>query len=320
LTTHITQKVIGIDLGGTNTRAGLVDESGRISKRAQAKTPHAASAGDIVDVVIGLIKNVNDPGAPAKKVGIGAASVIDFQDLRKSMWPNLPGLQGHDFVGEIADKTGLIVTIENDANAAVIGERWQGAAKGTQNAVGITLGTGVGGGIIINGELVRGASGSAGEIGHICVDPNGPLCGCGSTGCLEQYSSATAVVRITKEILASFPESPLHSKLELDAKDVFDAALGGDLAGIKVFEEAGRYLGIACAALVNLLNPEVIVVMGGLAGAWNLMGQSSREELQKRAFQQAVERVNIVRGVLGDDAGILGAAKLTFADMRFSGS
>ena len=314
------EKVIGVDLGGTNIRAGLVDQSGGIAKRVLVKTPHTTSAGDIVNAVVDLVKRVDDSGAAVKNVGIAAASVIDFQDFRKSMWPNLPQMQGHDFVGEIADKTGLIVRVENDANAAVIGEHWQGAGKGAQNVVGITLGTGVGGGIIANGEILRGVSGSAGEIGHICVNPSGPPCGCGSTGCLEQYASATAVVRMGKGILASFPESCLHSKLEFDSKDVFVAALDGDRAGITVFDTAGRYLGIAFADLVNLLNPDVIVVMGGLAGAWSLLSQSALEELQKRAFQQAVERVSIVRGALGDDAGILGAAKLTFADMGFSGS
>ena len=314
------EKVIGVDLGGTNIRAGLIDEGGEIAKRAHAKTPHDGSAGESVNAIVNLIRSVNDSGDAVKNVGIAAASVIDFQDLRKSMWPNLPQLQGLDLAGEIANISGLDVTIENDANAAVIGEHWQGSAKGAQNVIGITLGTGVGGGIIVNGEIFRGASGSAGEIGHICVEPDGVPCGCGSTGCLEQYSSATAIVRFTKEVLATFPESPLHSKLEFEAKDVFEAALKDDLAGIRAFEVAGRYLGIACAALINLLNPEVIVVMGGLAGSWNLLSRSVLEELQKRAFQQAVERVNIVRGVLGDDAGILGAAKLTFADMGFSGS
>lgn len=316
----MTQKVIGVDLGGTNIRAGLVDESGEIAKRSYAKTPRTGSASETVDAVVNLIRSINDSDAAVKKVGIAAASVIDFQDLRKSMWPNLPQLQGHDLAGEIANGTGLSVTIENDANAAAIGEHWKGAAKGARHVVGVTLGTGVGGGIIANGEILRGASGSAGEIGHICVEPDGVPCGCGSTGCLEQYSSATAIVRMTKEVLASFPESSLHSKLEFEAKDVFETALAGDLAGIRVFEQAGRYLGIAFAAIVNLLNPEVIVIMGGLAGGWSLLSQSAQEELQKRAFQQAVERVNIVRGVLGDDAGILGAAKLTFADMGFSGS
>jgi glucokinase len=168
----------------------------------------------------------------------------------------------------------------------------------------------VGGGIIIDGRLVRGIDGTAGEIGHIAVEPEGYPCGCGSRGCVEQYSSATAIVRLAKEQLPRFPESVLRSNLELTPLNVFEAGIAGDGLSIEVFRQAGTYLGIALGGLVNVLNPEVIVIGGGVSAGWDLFIEPLQAEILSRAFPQPGERVKLVRSELGDDAGILGAAFL----------
>ncbi|MEO5860355.1 MAG: ROK family protein, partial [Pyrinomonadaceae bacterium] len=199
---------------------------------------------------------------------------------------------------------------ENDANSAAVGERWKGAAKGVRNSIHVTLGTGVGGGIIIDGTLVRGIDGTAGEIGHIAVEPEGYPCGCGSRGCVEQYASATAIVRIAKELMPKYPETELRSNLELTPLDVFESGIAGDRLSLEVFRVAGTYLGIALGGLVNVLNPEAIVIGGGVAAGWDLFIEPLQSEILRRAFQQPGERVKLMRSELGDDAGILGAAFL----------
>jgi glucokinase len=172
------------------------------------------------------------------------------------------------------------------------------------------LGTGVGGGIIIDGILLRGVDGTAGEIGHIAVEPEGYPCGCGSRGCVEQYASATAIVRIAKELMPQFPETLLRSNLELTPLDVYEAGIQGDRLSLEVFRLSGTYLGIALGGLVNVLNPEAIVVGGGVSAGWALFIEHLESEIKRRAFPHPAERVKLMRSKLGDDAGILGAAFL----------
>jgi glucokinase len=172
--------------------------------------------------------------------------------------------------------------------------------------------------LIFNGEIYHGVDGSAGEIGHICVEPDGVPCGCGSNGCLEQYASATAIVRIAREMSAEFPGSPLSGLPELTALDLFTAARKGDMLASEAFRSVARYLGIALAGLVNVLNPEMIVIAGGMAAGWELLTDNVRAELEKRAFREPAERAKLVPAKLGDDAGILGAARLAYLSRKFS--
>ena len=207
----------------------------------------------------------------------------------------------------------LPVLLENDANAAALGESWMGAAKGFQNSICVTLGTGVGGGIIIDGEILRGVDGTAGEIGHICVEPFGAPCGCGSRGCLEQYASATAILRLAQENSARYPKSELLHKLGLTSADVYKAGKQGDELALEVFRQMGFYLGLALAGLVNVLNPEAIVIGGGASGGWDLFMRYLQETIRARTFRQPGERAKVLLAKCGDDAGLLGAAKLAFS-------
>ena len=209
--------------------------------------------------------------------------------------PNLPELNGYDLADELAARLDIDVTLENDATAAAVGEHWLGASRGFAHSICVTLGTGVGGGIILNGEPVRGPDGTAGEIGHICVEPLGVPCGCGSIGCVEQYSSATAIARIANELRCKYPESAIAGYDEVDALTVFTMGMAGDDLCREVFRRAGTYLGIALAGLINVLNPEVIVIGGGAADGWELFIGHLRSEIEKRAFQQPAERARIVR-------------------------
>ena len=233
--------------------------------------------------------------APAAKDGDGLLTKL----------PNLPSLNGMNLKKALFDRFGLPVTLENDATAAAIGENWLGAARACYDSIQITLGTGVGGGIIINNEPFRGIDGTAGEIGHICVEPDGHPCGCGSNGCIEQYASATAIVRMARE-----------SGLEMSrSSEVYDAAMGGNEQAISVFNKMGRYLGITIAGLLNLLNPEMVILSGGAAAGWDAFIEPLHNEIQYRAFAAPAARAKIVRSELGDNAGILGVARSAFLSM-----
>lgn len=305
--------VLAADIGGTNVRVGIVDSEGVVVSRDEDETPSEGSAEDLAERVADLARRVAN-GNDHQIAGFGLAipGVIDFDSGRVSLSPNIPQLNGMQFGEMVSRASGFKVVLENDATAAAIGEHWLGAARGHSNAICITLGTGVGGGLIINGAAFSGADGTAGEIGHLNVEPEGHPCGCGSRGCLEQYASATAVVRMAEERLSLGESSALVGRSELSAKDIYDAATAGDEFSLSVFATAGRYLGIACADLVNLLNPEVIVFTGGLAAAWTVLQGPIVTEMKLRAYQQPAERVKLSRGELDDDAGVLGAARQAF--------
>lgn len=205
--------------------------------------------------------------------------------------------------------------LENDANAAAVGEMWQGAARGRRTIVCVTLGTGVGGGIILDGKLWHGVTDSAAEIGHMCVDPfGGVACGCGSRGCLEAYASATAIVRMTREAKPRHPSSLLQNDDELTAETIYRAGIEGDELALEVFRRMGVYLGIGLANLINILNPEMIVIGGGVVNAWDLFEKDLNHQVAERAFPLLADQVKIVPAECGDDAGLLGAANLALGD------
>ena len=207
------------------------------------------------------------------------------------------------------------VILENDANAAALGEMWRGAGQGYRTLICVTLGTGVGGGIILDGKLWRGVDGSAAEIGHIGVDPFGGVpCTCGSRGCLEVYASATAIVRMTREARPRYPNSMLHNTEDLTSAKVYEAGIAGDELAIEVFRRMGVYLGIGLASLINILNPEIVIIGGGLSNGWTLFEKHMKQQVIERAFPIPARRVKIVRAQCGDDAGLLGAALLAIKD------
>jgi len=292
-----------------------VGAGGEVVARSKSATPRSDDPRDIVEAIIASARDCHDPGAPeydiqAIGIAIPAMSIGAGGIVNKAA--NLPSLDGFALAPAVAEKLGVPAVLENDANAAAIGENWIGASRGIQNSICVTLGTGVGGGIILNGSTLRGPDWSAGEIGHICVEPLGPPCGCGSNGCVEQYSSATAIVRMAREIMGNYPASELHGKFELSAFDVYEAGKSGDELAGEVFRLMGQYLGIALAGLINVLNPEVIVIGGGVAAGWDLFIGHVRDEIEKRAYCEPAKRAKLVRALLGDDAGILGAARVAF--------
>ena len=306
--------VLACDLGGTNLRMAAVTQSGEILYRLKIETPRAERAEQIVKAIVEAasecFQQITD--AKIKAIAVATPATIKTEQGIVLKAPNVPALDRFHFSAAISNELNLPCILENDANAAAIGEQTFGAAKGFQNVVAVTLGTGVGGGVILSGRILRGIDGTAGEIGHICVEPFGVPCGCGSRGCLEQYSSATAVVRLARELAGQYPRTTLENKFDLTSADVYNAGKAGDELALEVFRRMGFYLGIALADLVNVLNPEVIVIGGGASAGWDLFAAHVIEQVHQRAFREPAERVKIIRASLGDDAGILGVAHLAF--------
>lgn len=307
--------VLAADLGGTNLRVAAVDREGAVVHRVRRDTPRSSDGDSIIRSIIEAAAECRNAAGPMgiTSFGVTAPGPIDFDQGMLVSLPNLPSLNGIRIVDEISKRLDIDVILENDGTAAAIGEQWLGASKGIDSSICVTLGTGIGGGIIIDGMPLRGKDGTAGEIGHICVEPFGVKCGCGSWGCVEQYSSASAIVRMVGELRADYPGSMLQGKQDLSSAGVYEAGKAGDELAVEVFRTMGFYLGIAMAGLVNVLNPDLVVIGGGTAAGWDLFIDHTREQIEKRAFRQPAERAKLVRAKLGDDAGILGAARLAFS-------
>jgi len=297
--------VLTLDLGGTNSRFGAVSADGEIVARGREKTPEGTSGEELADFLVEHLRFVAaEVATDAKILAIAAAipAIFDAETGLPARLPNLAQLEGIDLSKILNGAFGVRAFLENDATAATIGEHWLGASKGLSHVIGVTLGTGVGGGLIIEGKPFRGRDGNAGEIGHVCVEPDGIECPCGSRGCVEQYASGTAIVRQAKDL-------GLNVK---DANQVYDLAVSGNNKAAHVFESAGRYLGIALSGLVNVLNPETIVLGGGVAASWDFLIEPVRHEIASRYYEATARRVKICRAELGEDAGVLGAARVAF--------
>ena len=309
--------VFAVDLGGTHLRAATIDANGQINFRIKEKTPATDDPQEIVSALIAAAR-VCDERSKAEGKAIGLTSVVvpgtvDVAAGRIITIPNIPCLDSFALAPALRNVLGGPVIVENDANAAAIGEMWQGAARTHRTIVCVTLGTGVGGGIILDGKLWRGVNDSAAEIGHMCVEPFGSVaCGCGGRGCLEVYASATAIVRMAREGRPRHPSSSLNATEYLTAESVFIAGKGGDALAIEVFHRMGDYLGIGLANVINILNPEMIVIGGGVAAGWELFEQHMRHQVDEHAFPLPASKVKIVPAECGDDAGLLGAARLAF--------
>lgn len=306
--------VLAADLGGTNLRMAAIDREGTILYRTRRETPRDDSVDKIVRAILECADECreNSFGSNIKAISAAVPGAVDAARGVIITAPNLPALNDFPIVAWLEKALGFEAILENDANAAAIGENWLGASKNYKNSIFLTLGTGVGGGIIIDGKILRGAGGMAGEIGHVSVEAGGAPCRCGSRGCIEQYASASAIVRLTGELAARFPESILQNNKNLQASDVFQAGTGGDRLALEVFRQMGFYLGVAVTTLLNVLNPEIVVIGGGASAGWDLFMPQTCETIRQRAYGGWREQVRIVRGKLGDDAGILGAARLAF--------
>lgn len=307
--------VLAGDLGGTNLRLAAVAQDGEILHLVNFPTPQTRLADDVLHAVIGAVEScVEGLGSaqPPRGFGLALAALVNFREGKILSSPNLPELNELPLADILSKSLRMKVVLENDATAAAIGENWLGSSKGVENSVFVTLGTGVGGGLILEGRPYRGIDGTAGEIGHICVEPEGLQCGCGSRGCVEQYSSATAIVRTARELIGSGRDSRLDPKTDFSAKDVFDAGTANDGVAREAFRVMGSKFGIALADLVDVLNPELIVIGGGAAAGWDLFIDHVRFEINERAFRHPAQSVRLVQASLGNSAGILGAARVIY--------
>ncbi|MGH9970361.1 MAG: ROK family protein [Pyrinomonadaceae bacterium] len=308
------------DLGGTHLRAATVDQHGKIHHRLKQVTPQAEKPDQIVRALIEAARECEHQsqktGNTIRAVSLVVPGTVNVEEGVVVKAPNVPCLDGFRLAAALESELEWPAILENDANAAAVGEMWQGAGRGSRTIICITLGTGVGGGIIQEGKLWRGVDGSAAEIGHIGVDPfAGVPCACGSRGCLEVYASATAIVRMTREARPRYPNSILHTSEDLTSEKVYQAGLEGEELALEVFRRMGVYLGVGVASLINLLNPELIVIGGGLANGWDLFEKHMKQQIEERAFPMPARRVKIVRAECGDDAGLLGAARLAFTSI-----
>ena len=304
--------VFAVDLGGTHLRVALVDGTGRILQQLKQETPKGDSAECVVAALVSAAEKWGSDRDSIVAASIMVPGAVDSDKAVVVQAPNLPSLTNFALKAELEQRLGWPVLLENDANAAAVGEMWLGAARGCSDVISVTLGTGVGGGIILDGRLWRGTHGSAGEIGHTTVDPfSGLKCKCGNTGCLELFASATAIVRMTREKLSSFPQSVLKTE-DLSAVKVYEAGRNGDELALTVFTQFGMYLGISLANLMNLIDPQVIVLSGGAVNGWDLFAPEMYRQVGERAFRAIAQQVRIARAECGDNAGLLGAAHLGF--------
>jgi glucokinase len=297
---------IGIDLGGTNLRVALVSRDGKLIKKTKEPTSE-----EIVDSIFRAAEDLFSD--EIEGIGLGVAGLIDKKSGRVLISPNLHVVERIDFINEIKERFNVPVFLENDANAAALGEKWIGAGRDFSSFVLLTLGTGIGGGIVYNKKLL----GVSAEIGHMSINMDGEKCHCGNSGCLESYASARAILTKAISILEKGRDSLLkeHSSgniYKLTAEDIYKAALDGDSLARELLRDAGRYLGIGIANIINLMSPDAIILAGGLLGAWDIYIQEAIKEASRRAFKELFDKVKIIPSSLMDDAGIIGSAGLVF--------
>ncbi|HHT9130311.1 MAG TPA: ROK family protein [Candidatus Brocadiaceae bacterium] len=314
--------VIGIDLGGTNLKAGLVGKDGKITHRLSIKTNYNADSqaisNQIFELIDEIIKDAHVKKSDIIGVGLGSPGLIDKKGETIIFSPNLPRWRNIPIKLFVTERFSMPCVLENDANAAAWGEKWVGAGKDVNSLVMLTLGTGIGGGIVIDNKLWRGANNVAAEIGHMIIHMDGPKCSCGNNGCIEAYASATAMVRRFKESLKGGASSSLKDSREITAKMINDAAFQGDRASLDIIEETGRYLGIALVNVMHILNPEMIVLTGGMIGSGELLMNPIRQVTKQKAFEASYRDTKIVFSQLGNDAGIIGAAGCLLKELEIS--
>jgi glucokinase len=316
------QYIVGVDLGGTKIFAGAVSVDGTRTHgmRTLATQADVGGADGVVDRIVGLIEGVildtmNETGAGRKDflgIGLGAPGPLDREKGIVVVAPNL-GWKDFPLRDRVSSRLGLPATLDNDANCATVGEWWLGAARGGRNVVGITIGTGIGGGLIMNGELYHGASDVAGEIGHTTIDVNGRYCKCGNYGCLEAYASGPAIATRAREALqreditSNLPNMVDGQLDRITAETVYDAAKKGDALANEIVRDTARYLGAGIATLLNVINPDTVVIAGGVTRAGDALMLPLKAEVRRRAFNPAVKAARIVLAELPGTAGVVGA-------------
>jgi glucokinase len=297
---------IGVDLGGTNLRAAAIDRTGKILDKVEGSTQLSSGRDAIIADIVASILKLRAAGGSAALAGIGIG-VPGFILMDKGIItasPNLPSFENFAVRDEIERLLQTPVLLENDANAAALGEKWMGAGREVEDLVLLTLGTGIGGGIISRGKVLHGHVGMAGELGHITVVPEGNPCACGNIGCLEKHASATAVTAMARMLGLGGDN--------LTAKDVCDLAVAGNLRAATCFERMGVALGTALASLVNIFNFPLYLLSGGVLGAWDLFAPAMFAECKRRSYTYRNTVTRIDKATLGNEAGLFGAAFLPF--------
>ncbi|MDN5332366.1 MAG: glucokinase [Tepidanaerobacteraceae bacterium] len=310
---------VGIDLGGTKIATGAVDEEGNLLWRVELPTLAREGPGRVIqrmkESVYGVLQKLGLSLTDIAGIGIGVPGPMDARRGVVKNPPNLPGWDDVPLLSIMQEEFNIKICLENDANAAAMGEYLFGAGRGIENFVYITISTGIGGGVVADGRLLKGDGGNAAEIGHITINFEGPVCGCGNRGCFEAYASGTAMARFAKEgilygrktILSNF-----YQKEEVKAEHIFAAAKEGDEFAMELVEKEGFYLGVGLASVVNAYNPRRIAVGGGLTKAWDMFCPRMIEVMRERALPANVEHLEVVKATLGPDVGIIGAASLIF--------
>jgi glucokinase len=330
---------IGVDLGGTNLRIAAITTEGQLLEKITLGVKVALGRDYVIGEMCDAIQRLTDQYRGSGRfvgAGIGVPGIIDMETgmMRKSA--NLPGWSEYPVRDEIERRLGSRVFLDNDAKMAALGEKWLGAGRDVDDMAMVTLGTGIGGAIILNGKIFYGMNGMAGEFGHVTIEPNGVPCGCGNHGCAERYASATALVRMAREAIESGQAPELakaaSSDAEFSARSIYNLALQGNVDAQRIFHRFGEVLGILLAGLINILNVEMFVIGGGVVSAWNAFAPSMFAEMRGRSLVYAAtapeeslgkkegasaqiaagagKKTIVTRALLGSDAGLYGAARL----------
>ena len=330
---------IGVDMGGTNLRIAAITTTGQLLEKITLGVKVALGRDYVIGEMCDAVKRLREQYQGTGRflgAGIGVPGIIDVEAgmMRKSA--NLPGWTDYPVRDEIERRLGTRIFLDNDANVAALGEKWLGAGRDADNMAMLTLGTGIGGAIVLNGKIFYGMSGMAGEFGHVTIEPNGVPCGCGNRGCAERYASATAIVRMAREAIESgqAPEfaTAASSDPEFSAKSIYNLAIQGDAVAQRIFQRFGEALGILMADLVNILDLDMFVIGGGVVSAWDAFAPKMFSELRERSLVYAAsapdepagkkegasaqianytrKKTIITQALLGSDAGLYGAARL----------
>ena len=309
---------VGLDMGGTNIRTAAVSTKGHVLLIEHGPSLASRKAGAVAENIAEQLTHLLDTarerglGSP-RAIGVAVPGPLNVYSGTVMQAPHVAAWHGYPLRRKLGALIGRKVVVENDANAWALGEYWRGAARGRRDVVLLTLGTGVGGGLIVGGRLVHGRSGMAGELGHITVNPDGPPCDCGSHGCLESYASASGLRGLVEQRLGLRSGEPLPAQI-VDSEKNFSVrgltaqARRGDQLALDAFGTAGKYLGIAIASFLNAFNPELVVIGGGVAGALPYMRKTMTAQVRERAFTAIASQAKIVRAALGPQGGVVGAA------------
>jgi len=325
---HRDTKVIGIDLGGTNVRTAVVNAQGEMLARDQRITPAEEGSDAVVMSILESVNrilaqvhvDVSDLGA----VGLACAGLSNPETGVLYTSPNIPALKDVPLAGLVERELGKKVFLMNDANAAAVGELYLGAARGARNFIYVTLSTGIGAGVVIDGEIYAGSTGLASEPGHMVIDDQGPVCYCGSRGCWEPLASGTALARYARQgiqegIKTSILDYVGGDAEKVTAEDVLKAAQDGDSLAKEVIARTAYYVGVGLANLINIFNPELIVIGGGLTNIGDMLLEPAYEEAKRRAFPQIYQAIRFARAELGQDSGVMGAAIFVLGEMGGGG-